>query len=75
MEKMFLEYCCEILESMRVPITASDRKKEPYPYYRANGIKDYVSVFFDDVNVEYLCFSLMFYNTVGLVNEATKQRR
>ena len=42
MEKMLLEDCCEILDSQRVPITASDRKEGPYPYYGANGIQDYV---------------------------------
>ncbi len=40
---------CEILDSMRVPITASDRKTGIYPYYGANGIQDYVNDFiFDD---------------------------
>ena len=116
MEKMLLEDCCEILDSMRVPITASDRKEGPYPYYGANGIQDYVSDYiFDDelvllaedggnfgskerpiayrvsgkcwvnnhahvlkpkdgLNVDYLCFSLMFYNTDGLVNGATRKK-
>ncbi|MDO5131655.1 MAG: restriction endonuclease subunit S [Eubacteriales bacterium] len=113
---MFLEDCCEILDSMRVPITAKDRKKGPYPYYGANGIQDYVSDFiFDDelvllaedggnfgskerpiayrvsgkcwvnnhahvlkpkegLDVDYLCYSLMFYDTEGLVNGATRQK-
>ncbi len=40
---------CEILDSMRVPITASDRKPGPYPYYGANGVQDYVADYiFDD---------------------------
>ena len=43
MKKLFLEDCCEILDSMRIPITASERKSGPYPYYGANGIQDYVA--------------------------------
>ena len=116
MEKIFLEDCCEILDSMRVPITAKDRKEGPYPYYGANGIQDYVADYiFDDelvllaedggnfgskdrpiayrvsgkcwvnnhahvlkpkdgTDVDYLCYSLMFYNTDGLVNGATRQK-
>ena len=116
MEKVFLEECCEILDSRRVPITASERKDGPYPYYGANGIQDYVADYiFDDelvllaedggnfgskerpiayrvsgkcwvnnhahvlkpkdgLNVDYLCYSLMFYNTNGLVNGATRQK-
>ena len=42
MKKMLLEDCCEILDSMRVPITAANRQEGPYPYYGANGIQDYV---------------------------------
>ena len=42
MEFMLLEDCCEILDSLRIPITASDREKGIYPYYVANGIQDYV---------------------------------
>lgn len=114
--KMLLEDCCDILDSMRVPITASNRKKGPYPYYGANGVQDYVADYiFDDelvllaedggnfgskekpiayrvsgkcwinnhahvlkpkagLNVDYLCYSLMFYNTDGLVNGATRQK-
>ena len=113
---MLLEDCCEILDSRRVPITASDRKEGPYPYYGANGIQDYVADYiFDDelvllaedggnfgskdrpiayrvsgkcwvnnhahvlkpkngLDVDYLCYSLMFYNTDGLVNGATRQK-
>lgn len=49
MEMILLEDCCEILDSMRVPISAKDRKKGQYPYYGANGIQDYVSDYiFDD---------------------------
>ena len=116
MKKLLLEDCCEILDSMRIPITASERKRGSYPYYGANGIQDYVADYiFDDelvllaedggnfgsktkpiayrvsgkcwvnnhahvlkpkkdFNVDYLCYSLMFYNTDGLVNGATRQK-
>ena len=116
MDKIALSKCCKILDSMRVPITASERKPGPYPYYGANGIQDYVSEFlFDDelvllaedggnfgsktkpiayrvsgkcwvnnhahvlkpmpgINVDYLCYSLMFYDTDSLVNGATRQK-
>ena len=116
MDKMYLEDCCEILDSMRIQITASDRKEGPYPYYGANGIQDYVvDYIFDDelvllaedggnfgskektiayrvsgkcwvnnhahvlkpkdgLNVDYLCYSLMFYNVDGMVNGATRQK-
>ena len=107
---------CEILDSRRIPITASDRVAGPYPYYGANGVQDYVSEFiFDDdlvllaedggnfgskekpiayrvsgkcwvnnhahvlkpkpgLDVDYLCYSLMFYDVSGLVNGATRQK-
>ena len=116
MDKIYLEDCCEILDSMRVPITASDRIEGPYPYYGSNGIQDYVADYiFDDelvllaedggnfgskerpiayrvsgkcwvnnhahvlkpkegLNVDYLCYSLMFYNVAGMVNGATRQK-
>ena len=116
MEYWTVEECCKILDSMRVPITASDRKSGPYPYYGANGIQDYVSDYiFDEelvllaedggnfgskehpiayrvsgkcwvnnhahvlkpkegLDVDYLCYSLMFYDTSGLVNGATRQK-
>ena len=116
MDKVLLEDCCEILDPQRVPITASDRKEGPYPYYGANGIQDHVADYiFDDelvllaedggnfgskekpiayrvsgkcwvnnhahvlkpkkgLDVDYLCYSLMFYNTDGLVNGATRQK-
>ena len=116
METILLEECCEILDSQRVPITASDRREGPYPYYGANGIQDHVADYiFDDelvllaedggnfgskerpiayrvsgkcwvnnhahvlkpktgIDVDYLCYSLMFYNTDGLVNGATRQK-
>ncbi len=49
MEMMLLEDCCDILDSMRVPIMAKDRKKGPYPYYGASGVQDYMADYiFDD---------------------------
>ncbi|WP_034464910.1 restriction endonuclease subunit S, partial [Butyrivibrio fibrisolvens] len=116
MEKILLEDCCEILDSMRVPITSSDRVEGPYPYYGANGIQDHVAEYiFDDelvllaedggnfgskerpiayrvsgkcwvnnhahvlkpkdgLDVDYLCYSLMFYDVGGMVNGATRQK-
>ena len=116
MEKVLLEDCCEILDSMRVPITSSDRIEGPYPYYGANGIQDHVAEYiFDDelvllaedggnfgskerpiayrvsgkcwvnnhahvlkpkdgLDVDYLCYSLMFYDVGGMVNGATRQK-
>ena len=107
---------CEILDSKRIPITASERKSGQYPYYGANGVQDYVSDFiFDDelvllaedggnfgskdrpiayrvsgkcwvnnhahvlkplpdIDVDYLCYALMFYDTTGLINGATRQK-
>ena len=116
MDMMFVEDCCQILDSMRVPITASDREEGEYPYYGANGIQDYVADYiFDDelvllaedggnfgskerpiayrvsgkcwvnnhahvlkpkegLDVDYLCYSLMFYKIDGMVNGATRQK-
>lgn len=116
MKKILLEDCCEILDSQRVPITATNRAKGPYPYYGANGVQDYVDDYiFDDelvllaedggnfgsktkpiayrvsgkcwvnnhahvikpknrIDVDFLCYSLMFYNTDGLVNGATRKK-
>ena len=113
---MYVEDCCEILDSMRVPITASDREEGEYPYYGANGIQDHVADYiFDDelvllaedggnfgskerpiayrvsgkcwvnnhahvlkpkagLDVDYLCYSLMFYKVDGMVNGATRQK-
>lgn len=113
---MNLEDCCEILDSMRIPITESDREEGKYPYYGANGIQDYVADYiFDDelvllaedggnfgskekpiayrvsgkcwvnnhahvlkpkasLNVDYLCYSLMFYKVEGMINGATRQK-
>ncbi len=111
-----LEDICEILDSKRVPITASERTKGIYPYYGANGVQDYVADYiFDDelvllaedggnfgskdrpiayrvsgkcwinnhahvlkpkecIDVDYLCYSLMFYDVSGIVNGATRQK-
>lgn len=111
-----LDDVCDILDSLRIPITASDRNSGPYPYYGANGVQDYVAGFiFDDelvllaedggnfgskdrpiayrisgkswvnnhahvlkpksnIDVDYLCYSLMFYDVSGLVNGATRQK-
>lgn len=116
MKKIQLQECCEILDSLRVPITASDRVEGPYPYYGANGIQDYVNDYiFDDelvllaedggnfgskerpiayrvsgkcwvnnhahvlkpkdgIDVDYLCYSLMFYNVDSMVNGATRKK-
>lgn len=116
MDYVLLQDCCEILDSMRVPITATDRKEGPYPYYGANGIQDHVADYifddelvllaedggnfgskdkpiayrvsgkcwvnnhahvlkpFSDYDVDYICYSLMFYDTTGLVNGATRQK-
>lgn len=116
MELKLLEECCEILDSMRVPITAVNRQKGIYPYYGANGVQDYVKDYlFDDelvllaedggnfgnkvkpiayrvsgkcwvnnhahvlkpkpgINVDYLCYALMFYNVDDLINGATRKK-
>ena len=42
---------CENLDSRRVPITESDRKKGVYPYYGASGIVDWVDDYIFDENV------------------------
>lgn len=116
MEMMYVEDCCEILDSQRIPITASEREEGEYPYYGANGIQDHVANYiFDDelvllaedggnfgskekpiayrvsgkcwvnnhahvlkpkagLDVDYLCYSLMFYKVDGMVNGATRQK-
>lgn len=116
MRKVPLEECCEILDSRRIPITASNRSKGQYPYFGANGIQDYVDDYiFDDelvllaedggnfgskdrpiayrvsgkcwvnnhahvlkpkrgLDVDYLCYALMFYDVTGLVNGATRMK-
>ena len=113
---MYVEDCCEILDSMRVPITSSDREEGKYPYYGANGIQDYIADYIFDyelvllaedggnfgskerpiayrvsgkcwvnnhahvlkpkegLNVDYLCYSLMFYKVDGMINGATRQK-
>ena len=35
----------DIYDSLRKPVTSSDRKSGPYPYYGASGITDYVDSF------------------------------
>lgn len=107
---------CEILDNMRIPIKACDRKAGQYPYYGANGLQDYIDNYiFDDelvllaedggnfgskdkpiayrvsgkcwvnnhahvlkpkqnLDVDYLCYSLMYYDVSGLVNGATRQK-
>ena len=116
MKKIFLEDCCDILDSMRVPITAKDRKSGIYPYYGANGLQDYVSDYiFDDelvllaedgghfnskehpiayrvsgkcwvnnhahvlrpksgIDVDYLCYTLMFYDVSKMINGTTRKK-
>ncbi|MDY2781356.1 MAG: restriction endonuclease subunit S [Bulleidia sp.] len=116
MKYITIEDCCEILDSMRIPITACNRTDGKYPYYGANGIQDYINnyIFDDDlvllaedggnfgskekpiayrvsgkcwvnnhahvlkpkkgINVDFLCYSLMFYDTSELVNGATRQK-
>lgn len=116
MKYLRLKDACEILDSLRVPVTASNREKGKYPYYGANGIQDYISDYiFDDelvllaedggnfgskekpiayrvsgkcwvnnhahvlkpkqgLDVDYLCYSLMFYKVDGMVNGATRQK-
>lgn len=116
MEKIFIENCCEILDSMRIPITTENREKGPYPYYGANGIQDYVADYIfndelvllaedggnfgskdkpiayrvsgkcwvnnhahvlkpkEEIDVDYLCYSLMFYKVDGMINGATRKK-
>ena len=116
MDYIYVQDCCEILDSMRVPITASERQAGPYPYYGANGIQDYVADYIFDYELvllaedggnfgskerpiayrssgkcwvnnhahvlkplsnfdaDYVCYSLMFYDTTSLVNGATRQK-
>ncbi len=113
---MYIEDCCEILDSMRIPITAENRKEGEYPYYGANGIQGHVDDYIFDgefvllaedggnfgskekpiayrisgkcwvnnhahvlkpkagLDVDYLCYSLMFYKVDGMVNGATRQK-
>jgi len=39
---------CEILDSRRRPVSKSDRRAGPYPYYGATGIVDYVDEYIFD---------------------------
>lgn len=39
---------CEILDSRRKPVTKSNRKPGPYPYYGASGIQDFVADYIFD---------------------------
>jgi len=41
----------ENLDSRRVPITKSDRKEGPFPYYGASGVVDYVADFIFDEDI------------------------
>lgn len=44
-----LQNLVKILDNLRKPITAADRKEGPYPYYGANGLQGYHNEFiFDD---------------------------
>lgn len=107
---------CEVLDSMRVPVTASNRKAGIYPYYGANGIQDYVDEYiFDDelvllaedggnfgsktrpiayrvsgkcwvnnhahvlkpkdmLNIDYLCYSIMFYDVAKIISGTTRAK-
>lgn len=51
---MYIEDCCEILDSMRVPITASDREEGDYPYYGAMVFKTMSLIIFLMMNLYYL---------------------
>lgn len=115
-ETMRLGDVCEILDHMRVPITASERISGIYPYYGANGVQDYVSDYiFDDelvllaedggnfgskerpiayrvsgkcwvnnhahvlkskdlLNIDYLCYSIMFYDVMPLISGTTRAK-
>ena len=53
MDKMYVEDCCQILDSMRVPITASDRKEGEYPYYGAMVYKTMLQIIFLMMNLYY----------------------
>ncbi len=45
-----IEQCCDILDSMRVPVNAEDRNKRigEIPYYGANGLQGYIDDFIFD---------------------------
>jgi len=117
-KKVKLGEVCNILDNLRIPITASNRTKGKYPYYGANGIQDKVADYiFDDelvllaedggnfgskekpiayrvsgkcwvnnhahvlkekdektLDIDYLCYSLMFYDLTNYINGATRQK-
>lgn len=39
---------CDVLDNKRKPVTKTDRKPGPYPYYGATGVQDYVAGFIFD---------------------------
>ena len=45
-----VEQCCDILDSMRVPVNAEDRDKRigEIPYYGANGLQGYIDDYIFD---------------------------
>jgi type I restriction enzyme S subunit len=47
-ETVALGDVCEFLDNQRVPITESDRKPGPYPYYGANGQQDSIDNYIFD---------------------------
>lgn len=47
-ERKSLGSICEILDSLRRPVTKKDRRSGEYPYYGATGIVDYVDEFIFD---------------------------
>lgn len=47
-EEKKLGTICDILDSIRKPITKKDRIKGPYPYYGATGLQDYVADYLFD---------------------------
>lgn len=53
MDMMFVEDCCQILDSMRVPITASNREEGEYPYYGAMVFKTMLQIIFLMMNLYY----------------------
>jgi len=107
---------CEILDYMRIPVTASERKSGIYPYYGANGIQDYVDDYIFDgelvllaedggnfgskekpiayrvsgkcwvnnhahvlrpkenLDVDYLCDSIMFYDVMPFISGTTRAK-
>jgi type I restriction enzyme S subunit len=115
-EKVYLEDVCDILDSLRVPITAKDRKPGGYPYYGANGLQDFVEGYiYDDelvllaedggsfgskekpiayrvsgkcwvnnhahvlkpkslLDVDYLCYSIMFYDVTPIITGTTRAK-